>query len=82
MPDKDTSEYSSSKAPDTREHAEEKKDNFQDMRLIPGGARGSDRPQGMDALDRATVPSGATDPGQAKYGDSPDEPNRTHKVPH
>ena len=71
MTKKDTSEYSSSKAPETREHAEEKAGNYTDMRLIPGGAHGSDKPQGIDGLDRESVPNGASDTGQTRYGDSP-----------
>ena len=47
---KDTSEYSSTKAPETREHAEEK-DEQRDTRLQPGGATGSPTAQGMAGLD-------------------------------
>lgn len=71
MTKKDTSEYSSTKAPETREHADEKAGNMEDPRLLPGGARGSRAPQGMDALDRDTVPSGAADPHQIDSGDNP-----------
>ncbi|HEX6975338.1 MAG TPA: hypothetical protein VF147_13125 [Vicinamibacterales bacterium] len=78
---KDTSEYSSTKAPETQKHAQEKKGNFTDMRLIPGGARGSDQPQGMDALDRDLVPSGASDSGLVRHGDSRSELNQTRDVP-
>ena len=69
----DTSDYSSSKAPETREHADERTGHLDDARLIPGGARGTVQPQGIDALDRPTVPSGAADPGLTRHGDSPDE---------
>jgi hypothetical protein len=55
---KDTTEYSSSKAPETRVHAEEK-DDTKDMRLFPGGATGSPTAQGMAAMDRETVPNKA-----------------------
>lgn len=48
---KDTAEYSSSKAPETRKHAEEK-ETTRDWRLQPGGANGSPTQQGMAALDR------------------------------
>jgi hypothetical protein len=78
----DTSEYSSSKAPETREHAEERKGNLDDPRLVPGGARGTNHPQGIDALDRDTVPNGAADPGVTRYGDSPREPDREREVDH
>lgn len=81
MTKKDTGEYSSSKAPDTRDHAEEKAGNYSDMRLIPGGAHGSDKPQGMDALDRESIPSGASDTGQTRYGDSPAENNTKPDAP-
>lgn len=49
--DDDTSEYSSTKAPETAEHAEER-DPVVDSRLIPGGAEPrSDTQQGMAGLD-------------------------------
>jgi hypothetical protein len=67
----DTSEYSSSKAPETREHAEERQGNRVDARLMPGGAHGSSQPQGIDALDREAVPNGAADTGLTQAGDSP-----------
>jgi hypothetical protein len=54
----DTSEYSSSKAPETREHAEERKTKV-DERLKPGGALGTPEPTGMSGLDREQVPNGA-----------------------
>ena len=56
MTQKDTSEYSSTKAPETRPEAEEK-DGISDTRLIPGGAEPKTHtPQGMEGLDRADVP--------------------------
>lgn len=56
MNEKDTSEYSSTKAPETRREAEEK-DGISDTRLIPGGAEPrTHTPQGMEGLDRADVP--------------------------
>jgi len=54
----DTSEYSSSKAPETSEHAEERKTKV-DERLEPGGPLGTPDPTGMSALDRDQVPNGA-----------------------
>ena len=66
---KDTAEYSSSKALETRKEAEEKEPT-QDWRLQPGGAMGSPTQQGMAGLDRAMVPSGARDPEQTRYGDT------------
>jgi hypothetical protein len=68
--DRDTSEYSSTKAPETAEPAQEK-DPVVDSRLIPGGAEPrSDTAQGMAGLDRETVPNGATDTGQTRYRDT------------
>ena len=52
----DTSEYSSSKAPETSEHAEERKTKV-DERLNPGGPLGTPDPTGMSALDREQVPN-------------------------
>lgn len=54
----DTSEYSSSKAPETREHAEERT-TVVDERLKPGGALGTPDATGMSGLDRDQVPNGA-----------------------
>jgi hypothetical protein len=59
---KDTTEYSSSKAPETRVHAEEK-DGVKDMRLIPGGATGSPTQQGMAGLHNEPSPNKATGTG-------------------
>ena len=68
--DKDSSEYSSSKAPETREPAEER-DETVDSRLIPGGAEPrTHTAQGMAGLDRETVPNHATDSGQTRYRDT------------
>lgn len=54
----DTSEYSSSKAPETREQADEKTSQPDD-RLLPGGALGTPEATGMSGLDRAQVPNEA-----------------------
>ena len=70
MKQPDTSEYSATKAPETREHAEER-DDIVDPRLIPGGAEPrTAAPQGMAGLDRDAVPNGATDTGQTRYRDT------------
>ena len=54
--DRDTSEYSSTKAPETRPEAHED-DGVSDSRLIPGGSEPrADAPQGMAALDPADTP--------------------------
>ena len=47
----DTGAYAPTKAPETKEHAEEKQSQ-RDMRLIPGGAHGSPKPTGMEGLER------------------------------
>ena len=64
----DTTEYSSSKAPETRAEAEERAPQPNDPRLIPGGARGMQGDTGMSALDRDAVPNGAVDPGLQDFG--------------
>lgn len=46
----DTSEYSATKAPETRREAEER-ESTPDMRLIPGGERGTPTAQGMAGLE-------------------------------
>jgi hypothetical protein len=52
----DTGEYSATKAPETRNHAEER-ETISDPRLMPGGAHGATSEIGMSAMDRADVPS-------------------------
>ena len=69
MANRDTAEYSATKAPDTRKHAEER-ETVDDSRLVPGGAHGTPSPQGMAALDREDVPSEARDSGQTSYKDT------------
>jgi hypothetical protein len=78
---KDTAEYSSSKAPETKEHAEER-DDVVDPRLIPGGAEPrTHTAQGMAGLDRDTVPNEANDTGQTRYRDTgKDEVTRKPKA--
>jgi hypothetical protein len=66
----DTSEYSSSKAPETREYAEER-DPYVDSRLIPGGAEPrTHTDQGIAGLDRDDVPSQAIDASQTLSRDT------------
>lgn len=68
--DKDTSEYSSTQAPETRREAEETVSQ-PDSRLIPGGAEPrSNTQQGMAGLDRDAVPNEARDTGQTRYRDT------------
>lgn len=64
----DTGEYAPTKAPETREHAEEK-ETQPDSRLIPGGAHGSPVATGMDALYRDQVPNRATRSEQLRMGE-------------
>jgi hypothetical protein len=65
---KDTSEYSSSKSPETAGHAEER-DNVADPRLIPGGAEPrTPSAQGMAGLERETVPDYAADTDDTRDG--------------
>ena len=66
----DTTDYSASKAPETRREAEER-ESTPDARLIPGGANGSPSDVGMSGMDREDVPSRAAKPDQLKAGDSP-----------
>ena len=68
--DKDTSEYSSTKAPETRAEAEEKVSQ-PDSRLIPGGAEPrTPSQQGMAGLERDDVPNGASNAHQARDRDT------------
>lgn len=66
---KDTTEYSGSKAPETRREAEEETE-FSDERLQPGGARGSKADVGMSGLDRDTAVSGGESTGQEQHGET------------
>jgi hypothetical protein len=68
--DKDTSEYSSTKAPETRQEAEEKVSQ-PDSRLIPGGAEPkTPSQQGMAGLERDDLPGRAINTGQTRYRDT------------
>ena len=78
----DSGEYSSSEAPEIRKHAEEREGNYSDWRLVPGGARGSSLPQGIEALYRETVPGEATVPVQSRYAEAPETPDQERKGPH
>lgn len=65
----DTTEYSASRAPETRAQAEERDpSDVSDARLLPGGARGSDADPGMSSLDRNAVPSEAAPPRMTDFG--------------
>ena len=69
---KDTTEYSGSKAPETRQEAEERT-GVSDARLIPGGARGAKQDPGMSGLDRDQAVSGGQSTGQQRSGEGIDE---------
>ncbi len=53
----DATDYSSTKAPETQPHAEEKDENPSDPRLHPGGAHGAAADPGMSSLKEEAVPS-------------------------
>lgn len=65
---KDTTEYSGSKAPETRREAEEET-GPSDHRLLPGGAHGAKADVGMSGMDRDTAVSGGESTGQEEYGE-------------
>jgi hypothetical protein len=68
--DRDSSEYSSSKAPETREQAEQQ-DDAVDSRLLPGGAEPrTPSQQGMAGLDHDAIAGGSADRGQPREGDT------------
>jgi hypothetical protein len=65
--DRDTSEYSSTQAPETQEQAQEHDDGV-DARLVPGGAQPrTPFAQGMPALDADTAAT-AGEPGDPPVG--------------
>jgi hypothetical protein len=66
----ETSDYSGTKAPENAEHVESRFRSRQDT-LKPGGSHGATASVGMSELDRDTVPTGATNPGQTDYGSPP-----------
>jgi hypothetical protein len=66
----DATDYSSTKAPETRDHAEERDGQPSDPRLIPGGAHGAAADPGMSSLDRDVSPSGGRTTGQQKISDT------------
>lgn len=67
----DATDYSSTKAPDTRTHAEERDPHPSDPRLHPGGAHGSPADVGMSSLDRDETLSGGQSTGQEDYTKPP-----------
>jgi hypothetical protein len=69
----DATDYSSTKAPETRKEAEEREPQPSDWRLYPGGRLGAPVDTGMSSLDRDVAMSGAEKPGLVDYGESPGE---------
>ena len=64
----DPTDYSSTLAPDTKQHAEAGPPESTDHRLHPGGAHGTPTDPGMSSLDRDTAPHGGHSPGQQDIG--------------
>jgi hypothetical protein len=69
----DATDYSSTKAPDTQQEAEERHQHPSDHRLHPGGRAGTPADPGMSSLDRAISPSGGRSTGQQDFGSTEDE---------
>ena len=64
----DATDYSSTKAPETQEEAEERDSHPTDTRLQPGGAHGAAADPGMSSLDRDTQTTGGRSTGQQDIG--------------
>jgi hypothetical protein len=69
---KDTTPHSGSKAPETRNEAEER-EGPSDDRLRPGGTRGAAADVGMTNVDRDTTVSGGRTTGQERHGETREE---------
>ena len=67
----DATDYSSTKAPETRKEAEEHHEHPSDPRLLPGGAHGAKGDPGMSSLDRNDTISGPRSTGQEDFGQLP-----------
>ena len=63
----DATDYSSTKAPETRHEAEERRPHGTDSRLHPGGATGAPGDPGMSSLDREDTISGGHSTEQEDY---------------
>ena len=63
----DATDYSSTKAPETRKEAEERPQPS-DWRLIPGGEHGAAADPGMSSLDRSASISGGESTRQQDVG--------------
>lgn len=68
----DATDYSSTKAPETQQEAEQSPTRPSDPRLVPGGLRGTAADPGMSSLDRDVATSGGTSPRQQDVGSSED----------
>ena len=68
----DATDYSSTKAPETQQDAEEERAQPADHRLIPGGAHGATWDPGMSSLDRDVTIGEARSPGQQDFGSTKD----------
>ena len=64
----DSTDYSSTTAPETKPEAEERHPHPSDTRLNPGGAMGTPADPGMSSLDRDIPPSGGASPGLQDIG--------------
>jgi hypothetical protein len=64
----DATDYSSTKAPETQQEAEERHPHPSDTRLQPGGAHGAAADPGMSSLDRDTHTTGGRSTGQQDVG--------------
>jgi hypothetical protein len=66
----DATDYSSTKAPETQDAAEQREAPGPDKRLMPGGEHGVAADPGMSSLDRDQQPSGASGMGMEDFGTS------------
>jgi hypothetical protein len=64
----DPTDYSSTKAPETRNEAEERDEHPSDPRLHPGGVHGTKVDPGMSSLDRDEHVTDGQSTGQEDYG--------------
>jgi len=63
----DATDYSSTKAPETQNAAEQQEPSG-DPRLLPGGAHGSPTDPGMSSLVHEQQPAGASGMGMEDFG--------------
>ena len=65
----DATDYSSTKAPETQQEAEERHPHPSDPRLQPGGMAGTSADPGMSSLDRDTHVTGGKSTGQQDFSE-------------